>query len=210
MPVTFSPTLPRSTLLCRYVLLLTECKLRTIDTEKGGMAARLTKRYGQHAPTLCALLLLSASLWTYSVVTSLTGLLLSTTALAVASGLVQTLLSSAISQLVQQDEVGGAMGISAAIGSLSRVVAPPVGGQFTERFGAGQHAALASVLVAVAALLAPFNLKVEEKHQPKKKEVKVDKQKSEEKSPRQAKKAEDILGEKSPRSPRKRARRSSK
>lgn len=178
------------------------------------MAARLTKRFGQHAPTLCALLLLSASLWTYSVVTSLTGLLFSITALAVSSGLVQTLLSSAISQLVQQDEVGGAMGISAAIGSLSRVVAPPVGGQFTERFGVGQHAALASMLVACAVLLAPFNLKVDEKQQTPKKEVKVEKKQtpSEEKSPKQPKKVAAAIpkDEKSPRSPRKRARRSPK
>lgn len=125
------------------------------------MAARLTKRFGQHAPTVCALLLLAASLGSYSVVTTLSGLLLATTTLAISCGLVQTLLSSAISQLVQLDEVGGAMGISAAIGSLSRVVAPPAGGQFTERFGVGQHAALAAVLVTCALLLAPFNSKID-------------------------------------------------
>lgn len=125
------------------------------------MAARLTKRFGQHAPTVCALLLLAASLGAYSAVATLSGLLLATTTLAVSCGLVQTLLSSAISQLVQLDEVGGAMGISAAIGSLSRVVAPPAGGQFTERFGVGQHAALAAVLVTCALLLAPLNSNID-------------------------------------------------
>src|SRR4051794_1999987 len=123
------------------------------------MAARLTKRFGQHAPTFCAIVLLAASLWAYSSVTSLFGLLLATTFLAISSGLVQTLISTAISQLVQHDEVGGAMGISAAIGSFSRVVAPPVGGAFTEQFGAGQHAALAAVIVALASLLSPLTHK---------------------------------------------------
>jgi len=66
--------------------------------------------------------------------------------LGLASGLVNTLINSKVSKEVDNEHIGGTLGVSAALGSMTRMVASPAAGFFVEKFGSGTPFVGCSVL----------------------------------------------------------------
>jgi len=72
--------------------------------------------------------------------------------LSVGSGLVNPLLSSIISRLAGPNDRGGFLGLSASIGSLTRIVAPVLGGHMIDYFGNKGPPVLCALLSIVVAV----------------------------------------------------------
>lgn len=93
-----------------------------------------------------ALLALSLLAWAFS---PSPGLLLVVLApLALASGVLRVAVNTALTRSVWPEEVGGALGLSASLGGLARVVSPTVGGFLLGQVGAFAPGVLGALLMA--------------------------------------------------------------
>jgi DHA1 family tetracycline resistance protein-like MFS transporter len=75
------------------------------------------------------------SLLAWAFAPSLMLLLIVMAPLAFAGGMLNTVLSSALTKSVYPEEIGGTLGLSASVDSLTRVIAPSAGGFLLEAFG---------------------------------------------------------------------------
>jgi DHA1 family tetracycline resistance protein-like MFS transporter len=73
--------------------------------------------------------------------------------MALASGVFRTVINSSLSKAVSKEEIGGTMGISFSIDSLTRVIAPTAGGFILGQFGSSAPGILSAVLLI---LFIPF------------------------------------------------------
>lgn len=92
-----------------------------------------------------ALLALSLFAWAFS--PSLGVLLIVLAPLALASGVLRVSVNTALTRSVWPEEVGGALGLSAALNSLTRVIAPSIGGFLLGRLGAPAPGVLGALLM---------------------------------------------------------------
>jgi DHA1 family tetracycline resistance protein-like MFS transporter len=100
----------------------------------GGLKAFL-KRFSEGKLILVSSFVLSLSLLWWSGSVTHGEIMLSLFPLSLASGLLNTLINSEITKQVEQSELGGTLGLSAAIGSLTRVLAPMSSGYFIDKYG---------------------------------------------------------------------------
>jgi DHA1 family tetracycline resistance protein-like MFS transporter len=73
--------------------------------------------------------------------------------MSVAGGILNTVLNSALTKSVRPEEIGGMLGIGASVESLTRVLAPAVGGVLLQNLGASAPGVFASIILA---LLLPY------------------------------------------------------
>jgi len=92
------------------------------------------------------LLALSLLAWAFS--PSLGVLLVVLAPLALASGVLRVAVNTALTRSVWPEEVGGTLGLSAALNSLTRVIAPTIGGFLLGRVGAFAPGLLGALLMA--------------------------------------------------------------
>lgn len=95
---------------------------------QGFAIGRLTRRYSDKQLILAASLLMTVSLFAWGVAPNVWTLLIVLAPLAFSGGVLNTVINSALSKSVHPEEVGGVLGISASLESLTRVIAPTVGG----------------------------------------------------------------------------------
>jgi len=93
----------------------------------------------------CVVLCVSLVMWSSSFTTI--GILISLFPVSLSSGLLSTLINSEITKQVKQSEVGGTLGLSASIGSLTRVIAPMCSGYLIDRFGVWCPGLLGGILM---------------------------------------------------------------
>ena len=93
-----------------------------------------------------ALLALSLLAWAFT--PSLVTLLIALIPLSLASGVLRVAINSALTRSVWPEQVGGTLGLSAALSSLTRVVAPTLGGFLLGRIGAFAPGLLGALLMA--------------------------------------------------------------
>jgi DHA1 family tetracycline resistance protein-like MFS transporter len=78
---------------------------------------------------------LAVTLLAWAVTPSVPILLVVLAPLSFASGVLNTVINSAISKSVYPEEIGGALGVSASIESLTRVIGPVAGGILLDYLG---------------------------------------------------------------------------
>jgi MFS transporter, DHA1 family, tetracycline resistance protein len=88
----------------------------------------VTKRFRENAIIITALWLMAFGLVGWAVTPNLPILLVIMLPLALGGGILNTVLNSAISKAVSREEMGGMLGISSSLESLTRVISPSVGG----------------------------------------------------------------------------------
>jgi len=88
---------------------------------QGGAIGRLSKRYPENRLIFGAVLVLAVSLLAWAFTPNVPVLLVVLVPLSFASGVLNTVINSAITKAVYAEEVGGALGVSTSIESLSRV-----------------------------------------------------------------------------------------
>lgn len=95
---------------------------------QGFAIGRLTKRYSDKQLMLTSAIMMAAALLLWGFVPNVWTLLIVMAPLAFGGGVLNTVINSALSKSVYPEEIGGTLGISASIESLTRVIAPALGG----------------------------------------------------------------------------------
>jgi DHA1 family tetracycline resistance protein-like MFS transporter len=101
-----------------------------------------------------AAVLMTVSLLAWALAPDLVVLLIVLAPLALAGGTLNTVLNSTLSKAVYPEEVGGTLGLSASLESLTRVLAPSMGGLLLERMGTSAPGILgAFIMIWVTAFI---------------------------------------------------------
>jgi MFS transporter, DHA1 family, tetracycline resistance protein len=102
---------------------------------QGGLVGRLTKRFREDQLIFASVGIMGISLLAWAFAPSVLMLLIILAPIAFSGGVLNTVISSALTKAVEPHEIGGILGFSASIESLTRVIAPTLGGLLLERLG---------------------------------------------------------------------------
>ena len=108
----------------------------------------LVRRFTDKQLVFGGSILLALSLLAWAFTPSLGVLLVVLAPLSLASGVLRVSINTALTRSVWPEEVGGTLGLSAALGSLARVISPTVGGFLLGRVGAFAPGVLGALLMA--------------------------------------------------------------
>jgi len=114
---------------------------------QGFLIGRLTKAFREDILIAVSVVVMALSLLGWAVVPSVFWLLVILTPTAMAGGILNTVLASTLTKAVQAQEIGGILGLAAAIESLTRVIAPTLGGALLGGLGAWAPGAFSGVLL---------------------------------------------------------------
>jgi DHA1 family tetracycline resistance protein-like MFS transporter len=114
---------------------------------QGLAIGRLAKRYPESRLILVATTILAVSLVAWALTPSVPILLVVAVPLAFASGVLNTVINSAITKSVHAEEVGGALGVSTSIESLTRVLGPVAGATLLDVLGPWAPGVFGSVIM---------------------------------------------------------------
>lgn len=116
---------------------------------QGFLIGRLTQRFREDVLIAVSVVVMAASLLGWAVVPSVFWLLVILTPTAMAGGILNTVLASTLTKAVQAHEVGGILGLAASIESLTRVIAPTLGGALLGGLGTWAPGLFSGLLLAV-------------------------------------------------------------
>lgn len=102
---------------------------------QGFLIGRLTRRFSEPFLIFSATVLMAVGLLGWALVSSVQTLLLDLIPIALAGGILNTVINSAISKSVTPVEVGGTLGLAASLESLTRVFSPTLGGLLLDTLG---------------------------------------------------------------------------
>lgn len=123
---------------------------------QGGFMGRLTRRFSDDTLLMTAILVSGVGIGVWGFTTSIPMLIAIIPPLAFGLAVGQTTMTSMLSKSVGRDEVGSVLGIQTSIMSLTRVIAPIIGGFLLERATVWAPGLLAGVLTLA---VAPFAFK---------------------------------------------------
>ena len=95
----------------------------------------LSKRYPERWIIFVSTAVLAISLLAWAFVPSVLMLLVVLAPMAAATGTLNTVVNSALTKTVYPEEIGGTLGLSASLESLTRIVSPSVGGVLLQQVG---------------------------------------------------------------------------
>ncbi|HAL31003.1 MAG TPA: MFS transporter [Coriobacteriia bacterium] len=113
---------------------------------QGGLMGRLTRRFADDTLLMTSVLVTGASLCVWGFVANIPLLVLLVPPLAFGLAVGQTTMTSMLSKSVGREEVGSVLGIQTSIMSLTRVIAPIIGGFLLENATVWSPGLLAGVL----------------------------------------------------------------
>jgi DHA1 family tetracycline resistance protein-like MFS transporter len=115
---------------------------------QGVAIGRLTQRFEENHLIFGAVALMAFSLSAWAFTPNVITLLIILAPLALAGGVLNTVLNSALTKAVNPEEVGGTLGLAAALESLSRVISPTAGGLLLETLGPWAPGVVGATLTA--------------------------------------------------------------
>lgn len=115
---------------------------------QGGLVGRLSQRFRDDVLIFASVGIMALSLLGWALTPSVTVLLIVLAPTAFSGGVLNTVLSSALTKAVQPQEIGGILGLSTSIESATRVIAPTLGGLLLEQYGAWSPGAFGAALLA--------------------------------------------------------------
>lgn len=114
---------------------------------QGFAIGRLAKRYTERQLMLASAVMMAVGLFFWGLAPSVVILLIVMIPLAFGGGVLNTVINSALSKAVYPEEIGGTLGLSASIESLTRVISPAIGGILLQAFGAIGPAIFTSIIM---------------------------------------------------------------
>jgi DHA1 family tetracycline resistance protein-like MFS transporter len=120
---------------------------------QGVIIGPLTRRYRERILIIFSIVLSFAGLLGWALSASVLALLVVMVPIAFGAGIFNTVINSAISKAVYPEEVGGALGLSSSLESLTRVISPAASGFLLGRFGASVPGIVGA---AILLLLLPY------------------------------------------------------
>jgi len=127
---------------------------------QGFLVGRLTSRFREDLLITASVALMAISLLGWALAPSLIWLYIIMTPTALSGGLLNTLLSSTLTKAVAPQEIGGILGLSAAVESSTRIIAPILGGLLLQQIGTwapGAFGAIVMVGVSVYVFMKIYN-----------------------------------------------------
>jgi DHA1 family tetracycline resistance protein-like MFS transporter len=127
---------------------------------QGFLVGRLTSQYREDILITASVVLMGISLLGWALAPSVLWVYIIMTPTALSGGLLNTLLSSTLTKAVAPQEIGGILGLSAAVESSTRIIAPVLGGVLLERIGTwapGVFGAAIMALVSVYVFITIYN-----------------------------------------------------
>ncbi len=115
---------------------------------QGFLVGRLTNRYREDLLITASVALMAISLLGWALAPSLIWLYIIMTPTALSGGLLNTLLSSTLTKAVAPQEIGGILGLSAAVESSTRIVAPILGGVLLQQIGTWAPGVFGTIIMA--------------------------------------------------------------
>lgn len=103
---------------------------------QGFLVGWLASRFDENRLIFLTTVIMGISLFAWALAPSVAALLVILAPLAFAAGILNTLLNSTLSKAVYAEEVGGTLGLSASLESLTRVISPSFGGYLLGSIGA--------------------------------------------------------------------------
>lgn len=128
--------------------ILTYIGLLSVITQ-GVVVGQLVRRVREDRLIFYALIVMALALAGWALVPAVWVLLIVLAPIAIAGGLLNTVLSSTLSKAVAPHEIGGILGLAASIESLTRVIAPTLGGLLLGALGAWAPGAFSALLLAL-------------------------------------------------------------
>jgi len=128
---------------------------------QGVAIGRLTARFAERQLIFMGVIVMTLALFAWGFVPNVPLLLLVLAPLALAGGTLNTVLNSLLTKAVAADEVGGTLGLSAALQSLAGVIAPALGGLLLQRLGAWALGVSSSLIMASLIAFTWWHLLVE-------------------------------------------------
>jgi DHA1 family tetracycline resistance protein-like MFS transporter len=125
---------------------------------QGFLIGRLTKAFREDVLIFVSGILMTISLIGWALTPSVFWLLVVLTPTAISGGLLNTLLSSTLTKAVQPQEIGGILGLGAAIESTTRIFAPILGGYLLQTFGTWSPGAFGGILMIGITIFIFFNI----------------------------------------------------
>lgn len=114
---------------------------------QGLAIGQITRRFPENRLILVSAAVLAASFLGWAFAPSVPVLVLVLAPLAISSGVLNTVINSAITKSVYPEEVGGALGLAASIESLTRVIGPAAGGAIVGWLGAWSPGVIGSAIL---------------------------------------------------------------
>jgi MFS transporter, DHA1 family, tetracycline resistance protein len=108
----------------------------------------LTKRFSDYRLIFWSTVIFCVALFIWALPINLPVLLVILAPLALATGILNTLLGSVLTKSVPPEEIGGSLGLSAALESLTRVISPSAGGLLLGSLGAWAPGFFSGVIMA--------------------------------------------------------------
>lgn len=115
---------------------------------QGFAIGKLAVRFTETQLIFVCTILMAMSLLAWAFAPSLPLLLIIMAPLAFAGGTLNTVLSSALTKSVYPEEIGGTLGLSASVESLTRVIAPSAGGLLLEALGTWAPGVFSALVMA--------------------------------------------------------------
>ena len=113
---------------------------------QGVAVGRLTRRFEERTLIFAAVVLMGFSLLGWALAPSVAILLVVLAPTAVAGGVLNTVINSALTKAVRPVEIGGTLGLSSALESLTRVIAPTLGAALLQAWGTAAPGLFAALL----------------------------------------------------------------
>jgi MFS family permease len=119
---------------------------------QGVAIGKLTTLFSETRLIFAGVILLAATLFAWAFVPNLALLVVVVTPLPLAGGVLNTVTNSSITKAVYPEEVGGALGLSASLDSLARVLAPAIAGFVLQQLGSSSLGLIGTSLALLALL----------------------------------------------------------
>ncbi len=116
---------------------------------QGVFIGRLTRIFSEGSLLFYSIPLMVAALVGWALVKDVVALAVVLLPLAVASGVFNTVINSSLSKAVLEEEVGGTLGLSMAIDSFTRILAPSAGSYLLASFGSWAPGTVAALLLCL-------------------------------------------------------------
>jgi DHA1 family tetracycline resistance protein-like MFS transporter len=127
---------------------------------QGFLVGRLTSQYREDILITASVVLMGFSLLGWALAPSVLWIYIIMTPTALSGGLLNTLLSSTLTKAVAPQEIGGILGLSTAVESSTRIIAPILGGVLLQQIGTwapGVFGAVVMVGVSIFVFATIYN-----------------------------------------------------
>jgi DHA1 family tetracycline resistance protein-like MFS transporter len=121
---------------------------------QGGLIGPLTARFSEYRLIFWSAAIQALALLAWAFTPSVPILMLVLIPLAFTTGVLNTVVNSALTRVVQPQEIGGALGIAASLESLSRIASPIIGGWLLGAVGPWAPGILAGLIMVWVAVFA--------------------------------------------------------